>query len=152
MQTYPDDVTYKLVGAASEVLQITPAQVLEAFGEYWIIYTAANGYGDMFSMFGSTMAEFLANLDNLHVRVGLTFPKLQPPSVRVADVTAEGMRVHYHSERLGLAPLMVGLLRGLGKRFGTEVKVSHDRVRGPAQDHDEFLVRYIGAGASDVAG
>jgi two-component system chemotaxis sensor kinase CheA len=34
----PDEVTYKLVGAASEVLGIPPNQVLEAFGEYWIIY------------------------------------------------------------------------------------------------------------------
>lgn len=142
MQTYPDEVTYKLVGAASAVLGITPEQVLEAFGEYWIIYTASNGYGDMFAMFGHTMPEFLENLDNLHLRVGLTFPKLKPPSVRCTEVTPQGMRVHYYSERLGLAPLMVGLLRGLGKRFKTPVEVTHDTVRGPDHDHDEFVVRF----------
>jgi hypothetical protein len=62
------------------------------------------------------------------------------------------MRVHYYSERLGLAPLMVGLLRGLVKRFGTEVDVAHDQIRGPERDHDEFLVRYSGAGPTNGDG
>ena len=139
MQNYPDETTYKLVAAASEVLEVPPEKVLEAFGEYWITYTAANGYGDMFQMFGSSMAEFLSNLDNLHVRVGMTFPKLRPPSVRCTEVNAEGMRVHYYSERVGLAPLMVGLLRGLGKRFGTEVDVAHaqDEARADEADREQ---------------
>jgi len=151
MQTYPDEVTYKLVGAASEVLKISPTQVLEAFGEYWITYTASSGYGDMFAMFGSSMSDFLSNLDNLHARVATTFPALQPPSVRCTEVTATGMRVHYHSTRDGLAPLMVGLLRGLGKHFHTPVDVTHDRARGDAHDHDEFVVRYHEAVAHAVA-
>ena len=39
MDAYPDDITYRLVGAASEVLGIPPAAVLEAFGEWWVLYT-----------------------------------------------------------------------------------------------------------------
>ena len=37
MQSYPDELTYDLVGAASEVLELDPAAILEAFGEYWIL-------------------------------------------------------------------------------------------------------------------
>ena len=37
---YSDDVTYGLVGAASEVLQIPAEQILEAFGVYWVMETA----------------------------------------------------------------------------------------------------------------
>ena len=40
MEGYPDDITYRLVGAASEILKIPPEAVLEAFGEYWVLYTA----------------------------------------------------------------------------------------------------------------
>ena len=36
MKTYDDDVTYRLVAAASEELDMTPEQVLTAFGEYWV--------------------------------------------------------------------------------------------------------------------
>ncbi|MFX7898828.1 heme NO-binding domain-containing protein, partial [Acinetobacter baumannii] len=37
MQAYPDDMTYRLVGAASEVLGHPPETVLRLFGEYWIV-------------------------------------------------------------------------------------------------------------------
>ena len=45
MDSYSDAVTYKLVGAVSEVLDIPAEQVLEAFGRYWTLYTAEKGYG-----------------------------------------------------------------------------------------------------------
>ena len=38
-EAYEDNITYELVGAASEVLQISSEQVLEAFGEYWVLKT-----------------------------------------------------------------------------------------------------------------
>ena len=34
MSAYPDEITYALVGAASEELHLTPAQILETFGEW----------------------------------------------------------------------------------------------------------------------
>ncbi len=47
MKPYPDDLTYKLVGAACEVLNASAEDVLKAFGEYWILFTAEKGYGEM---------------------------------------------------------------------------------------------------------
>src|SRR5215218_5594687 len=76
MDAYPDDITYRLVGAASEVLGIPPAAVLEAFGEWWVLYTAQEGYGPMLDASGKTLREFLENLDALHARVALTMPAL----------------------------------------------------------------------------
>ena len=55
MDAYPDDVTYRLVGAASEVLKIPPEQVLEAFGEWWVLYTASEGYGPLLDASGTTL-------------------------------------------------------------------------------------------------
>ncbi|MGA1046292.1 MAG: heme NO-binding domain-containing protein [Phycisphaerales bacterium] len=47
MEQYPDETTYRLVAASSEVLGVPAEEILEAFGEYWIEYTAEAGYGEI---------------------------------------------------------------------------------------------------------
>ncbi|MBX3161438.1 MAG: heme NO-binding domain-containing protein [Deltaproteobacteria bacterium] len=136
MDAYPDDVTYRLVGAASEVLGLKPEQVLEAFGEYWVLYTAQEGYGPLLSAAGSNLRDFLKNLDALHARVALTMPDLRPPRFRLVDVDAQTMKLEYFSTRQGLAPMVSGLLKGLGIRFSTSIDVAHAREG----DHDEFTI------------
>ena len=39
MHAYDDEITYRLVNAVSARLELEPATVLEAFGEYWVTYT-----------------------------------------------------------------------------------------------------------------
>ena len=114
MQQYPDAITYDMVGAASEVLGLEPAQVLHAFGVHWVLETAAKSYGPLMEAAGATLPEFLGSLDQLHSRVAVTFPQLRPPSFRVSDAEGSRLRLHYYSEREGLAPFVVGLLDGLG--------------------------------------
>lgn len=142
MEKYPDEVTYKLVGAASEVLKAPAEQILEAFGEYWTVYSAEAGFGHLLEFAGNNLVDFLKNLDNMHTRVALTFPKLEPPSFRVSDITDSSLRLHYFSKRPGLAPVAKGMVMGLGKRFDTPVKVTLDRSRADGHDHDEFIVIY----------
>ena len=142
MSPYPDEVTYKLIGAASEVLGLPADKILEAFGEYWILYTAKEGYAELLDISGSTFVEFLQNMDNLHGRIQLSFPKLKPPSLECSDISEDSMRLHYNTGREGLAPMVIGILKGLAKRFDTPIEVIHDKVRGQENDHDEFLVRF----------
>jgi hypothetical protein len=148
MDSYPDEVTFKLVVAATEVLNLDAAHILEAFGEHWVLYTAQEGYGQMLSMFGSNLEEFLLNLDNLHSHVGLTFPALRPPSFEVERIEGgQGLLLHYRSQRTGLAPMVVGLLKGLGRRFSQEISVRQTAHRG-LDDHDVFRIDYVGVGVS----
>jgi hypothetical protein len=142
MVKYPDEVTYRLVGAASEVLGAPPAAIMEAFGEYWTVYSAREGFGHMLDFAGKNLVEFLRNLDNMHTRIALTFPELEPPSFRVTDVTDDSVRLHYYSKRPGLAPVVVGMIKGLGKRFDTPVAVTIGRTRDDGLDHDELLIRF----------
>ena len=148
MDSYPDDTTYKLVGAASEVLGLDAPQILEAFGEHWVLYTAQQGYGEMLGMFGSDLRSFLNNLDNLHSRVAMSFPALRPPSFAVEQIEGDpGLLLHYRSERAGLAPMVIGLLKGLGKRFSQEISVRQTAHRG-LDDHDIFRIDYVSPGTS----
>lgn len=145
MESYPDEVTYSLVEAASEVLALPVQEVLRAFGEHWVLYTAQEGYGELLAMGGATIQEFLLNLHNLHGHVALAFPNLTPPSFWCTDSNERNVRLHYQSTRLGLGPMVVGLVQGLGKLYETEVRVTHDRSVADGAEHDEFLVEYLTA-------
>ncbi len=142
MEGYPDDITHSLVKAASEILGLSASEIMQAFGTYWVEYTAREGYGEMLDMSGDTLPEFLENLDELHARVGVMFPHLMPPSFECTEMEEESLNLHYHSQREGLAPMVVGLVQGLGKRFDTEVEIAHTKRRESGNDHDEFSVKY----------
>ena len=144
MDAYPDDVTHRLVKAASVVLGMSATEILQAFGEYWVLYTAQEGYGEMMDMAGDNLPNFLQNLDNLHARVGLIFPQLKPPSFQCADIQEDSLHLHYHSTRPGLAPMVKGLLKGLGERFQTEVDITQTSSREQGAEHDEFTIDFKG--------
>lgn len=148
MNPYPDDITYNLVAAGSKLLKVPAEQVLEAFGRYWMTFTAQEGYGPMLAMMGDTLPAFLRNLDPMHERLRMTFPKLRPPRITVTDETADTLRLHYFSERPGLAPFVIGLLKGLGQLKKTTIEVSLDRAKGDGVDHDEFIVRFGAPGSA----
>lgn len=149
MQNYDDSLTYDLVGAASEELGIDAATILDGFGGYWVRYTGVEGYGHLLDSAGSSLPEFLANLDQMHARVKLAFPDLKPPRFRVSDSDEHGLMLHYYSHRPGLAPLVVGLVKGLAERFGDVVEVESLRVETDGDEHDAFRVRYISRGRDD---
>jgi hypothetical protein len=66
---------------------------------------------------------------------------LKPPSFSVSEQATDSLVLHYYSERPGLAPLVVGLLKGLGDRFGLEVEATWERVDS-GRPHDRFRVRW----------
>ena len=141
MEQYADKTTYDLVGAASAELGAPAEAILEEFGLYWVKYTAEAGYGELMKSAGKTFPEFLRNLDQLHTRVKLAFPHLAPPSFAVSDETAGSLTLSYYSGRPGLAPLVVGLLRGLADRFSVDVQIRSARVEGD-RPHDRFQVTW----------
>ena len=142
MVKYPDDATYRLVGAASEVLNTPAPAILEAFGEYWTVYSAESGFGHLLDFAGNNLVDFLTNLDSMHTRVQLSFPQLEPPSFKVTDVTSKSLRLHYYSKRPGLAPLAIGMVKGLGKRFKTPLEIRQEKSKADGHDHDEFTVLF----------
>ncbi|MBW4694503.1 MAG: heme NO-binding domain-containing protein [Lyngbya sp. HA4199-MV5] len=142
MEAYPDDMTHRLVKAASQVLGLPTTDIMQAFGEYWVQYTAQEGYGELLEMAGDTLPDFLQNLDNLHAHVGVVFPQLQPPSFQCTELEPESLNLHYRSTREGLAEMVIGLVKGLGRRFQTPVNISQIQSRQAGAEHDEFLVRY----------
>ena len=146
-ESYADGITYDLVGAASKVLKMPAEQILIGFGEHWVLHTAQDGYGGLMNAAGKTLPEFMRNLPAFHSRVTMIFPKLQPPHFECTDITNESLTLHYHSHRQGLAPFVVGLLQGLGKKFTTPVRVRHVAHKEQGAEHDIFKVSWTPAPA-----
>lgn len=145
MRPYPDEVTVRLVTAAAEVLGESPEAVMEAFGEGWISFAVDSGYRDYLALAGPTVLDVLANVDALHTRIQLVFREFRMPRFEVTERDATSLRLHYRSQRDGLAPFVAGLVRGLGRHFSTPVQVKQLAWKGrDGRDHDEFLVSVEG--------
>lgn len=141
MDLYDDDTTYSLVEAASKVLDTEASKLLEGFGAYWMQFTAQEGYGDLLDFSGSTFEDFLGNLDNMHTRVTLIFPELDPPTFERNVLEDGSYELHYHSARGGLAPMVVGMIKGLAARFDIDVLVEQVAAVADGDDHDVFQIR-----------
>lgn len=139
METYPDSVSFALVGAAAKVLDTDATTFLRELGCFWVTYTGAEGYGDMFNLWGNDLRSFLENLDLMHERIKTTMPALEPPSFTVTDEADGRIRLSYQSHRDGMAPMVEGLLAGLAIRFASPMSIEHVVHRADA-GHDEFLL------------
>lgn len=142
-EPYPDDVTYRLVGAASRLSGIPAGRILFDFGEHWVLHTARHGYGALLDAAGKSLPEFLANLPNFHTRIAMIFPRLTPPRFEVSDLTDHSLHLHYFTHRPGLSEFVRGLLSGLGKKFGTPVESTRIQSKDEGAHHDVFLVTWM---------
>jgi hypothetical protein len=142
-KSYDDKVTFDLVNAVSVRMGLPAEAVLEAFGEYWITYTAAEGYESIMASSGSNLREFLGNLNDMHGRVEAIFSHLSIPKFRVEDISHGEYHLFYRSTRDGLAPMVIGLLKGLGKRFNQKIEVSQTFAKTNVNDEDIFLIRHV---------
>lgn len=152
LQHYPDEVTYRLVGAASTVLGVPAGKVLEVFGESWTDYARETAFAGLMKFAGRTFPEFVASLDQMHAKIKFSLPDLQPPSFRVSDMRDDSFRLHYYSTREGLAPLVVGMMKGVGKIYDVTVDMKLENARADGHDHDEFIVRYVPAASKGTSG
>ena len=141
LEGYDDGVTFSLVGAVSETLGIPAGDVLEMFGVYWATDVAPKGYGEYFEAFGDDFKSFVAGLDEMHVRITKMLPSLVPPAFDIEELGQNHFKIHYVSQRDGLAPLAVGMLKGVALHFGGEADIKQIEYKG-TDDHDVFEVRF----------
>lgn len=141
-ESYPDSVTYDLVGAASEILEIPADRILVAFGEHWVLKTAAQSYGAMLRGGGRSLQEFLVNLPNFHTRVMMIFRDLKPPRFECSEVGDTSLKLHYFTHRSGLTHFVIGLVQGLGKYYETPASCTLIEDRSSNGECDIFEVTW----------
>ncbi|KAH6937322.1 hypothetical protein HPB50_026734 [Hyalomma asiaticum] len=57
-RVYPDDVTFKLVLSAAEVLNMSPDACLEALGCHFLYFCQQHGYDKILRVLGSNLTDF----------------------------------------------------------------------------------------------
>ncbi|MCX6209099.1 MAG: heme NO-binding domain-containing protein [Bacteroidetes bacterium] len=139
---YDDAITYKLAATIAEEINIPLSQVLENFGEWWIIKTGKEKYGSLLEAGGKNLKEFLINLPNFHNRIMLMYPKLTPPEFSVSDIKENSLNLHYFSKRQGLQDFVKGLLIGLGKLYQAPVHLQLIQSRDEGKSHEIFNVNW----------
>jgi hypothetical protein len=137
LKAYPDDISYALVTAASAELGVPVDLLLELVGEEWISHTALNGYENVLNLAGNNMIDFIHNLDTIHNNITNLMPSMRPPKFRIKKESVTGMHLLYYSDRQGLQPMVIGILKGLGKRFGHEVSVKN---LGPDPEYPDQIL------------
>ncbi len=141
-EPYDDDITYSLAIAVAKEMNITVGDVLVAFGEYWVLKTGKEKYGNLMEAGGSNLREFLINLPAFHNRIMLIYPKLTPPEFKVSHLEDRSLQLHYFSKRVGLKDFVTGLLQGLGKLYKTEVHLELINDRDKGDHHEIFKVSW----------
>jgi len=113
LETYSDKSTYDLVTAASKTLNITEEQVWYAFGVFFAQYIRKEGYETLLCCQGSTLKDWMTNINAIHHHIQATFPKMIMPQFWCEDLDEddESLLLHYHSGRGAfLAPVAEGLI------------------------------------------
>lgn len=124
MLTYPDEVTYKLVGAICEKYDMDQKAALETFGCYWVGYSKTTTVGKLLRFGGQELADRLDSLNEMHSRIKISMPHLKPPHFEFEEHEDGSSQLHYSSDREGLEPMVVGLVQGLAKEAGVEVEIT----------------------------
>jgi hypothetical protein len=141
-EPYDDAITYNLAIAASEELNISLTEVLNAFGEYWVLHTGKEKYGSLMEAGGANLMEFLQNLPVFHNRIILMYPNLNPPEFKTSGKTENSINIHYYSSRAGLQEFVRGLLMGLSKLYAVPAIVTQTQKKSDGYDHDIFNVSW----------
>jgi len=109
-----------------------------------VVYVRTTDYGKLFSIVGTTLADTLKNINSLHGHLKVTgFTEATFPTFRTIPVDDCHLKIQYtpgHPSRVGLGPLVVGLIKGVAEIVHqvTNITVAQSKVRVSAFFNNEF--------------
>ncbi|CAD7091858.1 unnamed protein product [Hermetia illucens] len=150
-QIYDDEITYNLIGAAVEILNIPADSILELFGKTFFEFCQDSGFDKILQVLGATPRDFLQNLDALHDHLGTLYPGMRAPSFRCTEKDGS-LILHYYSERPGLEHIVIGIVKAVASKLhGVEVNIEIIKRKGEPLDDDEVeRSQQIASSSSDM--
>ena len=120
-QDIEDYVIMRVISSACKVLDITPEQAADAFGDYWVNEYAFRIYAAHYEGIGNSK-DFLKRTNQIHTATTLSIPNAHPPKFEYEDPGDNTLIMTYLSNR-GLMNIFIGLVRASGKHFNEELQV-----------------------------
>lgn len=139
LESYTDKSTLDLVAAAASITGMSVDDVLDAFGQYFVHYIRGEGYASLMCCQGSTLRDWMTNINEIHGHLQTTFPKkMTMPQFWCVDAKSEdgsddgSLILHYYSTRGKLlAPVASGIVCEVAKyQFGFEIDMVKIRTQG----------------------
>lgn len=121
-QDYPDELTPRLIEAASAILNLPLETVQVEYGKFMVPNTLKETYPPYFALAGKSAWEFLHRLDEIHSHVTRHLENARPPRLQCKQLSARQLLIHYHSPRR-LCSVLRGLILGVGICFGQDLSV-----------------------------
>eukprot|EP00043_Microstomoeca_roanoka_P007989 m.77025 g.77025 ORF g.77025 m.77025 type:complete len:776 (-) comp14053_c0_seq2:214-2541(-) len=138
---YSDAQTMKFVELAAQSCRMSVDECMYEAGKVSIMTFVRNGYMPVLHTLGDDFYTLLTNLDSLHDNFLSAFPDMKVPSLRPVRNPDDSMSIHYYSQRKGLAPFMMGALKGTAQMlYDLEIDIHHRVKKGKESDHDIFHV------------
>ncbi len=122
----PDDKVLAAVKVACDVSNLSLQEVADLFGEYWMMEFAPRIYKGYFILSDSAR-DFLLKMDWVHSEAVRRMKNAKPPRFTYEWENENTLIMGYNSER-NLMDIFIGLVRGVGKKFGEEMEV--ERIDG----------------------
>jgi hypothetical protein len=117
-----DSTVLKVIDSVCNVLNISLVQAADAFGDYWVNVFAPKTYAPYYAGVKSAK-EFLLNMDKVHVQSAAIIKDCCPPRFSYEWKDDKTLIMGYKSHR-GLIDIMVGLIKGVGKYYNEDLKVT----------------------------
>lgn len=76
---------------------------MDFFGKCFVRFFTNFGYDKMLKATGRYFCDFLQSVDNIHLQMRFTYPKMKSPSMQLTHVDEEGAILVYRSSRSGFS-------------------------------------------------
>jgi hypothetical protein len=131
--SYPDEQLYRLVGAASQALNLPGDEVVRWFARKALPLMAVK-FPEFFGPHKHTRAFLLTLNDVIHPEVRKVFPGADVPSFAFDNSNPAALVMYYNSKRQ-LCAFAIGLIEGAAAHYGEKVTIEHPECmkRGDAR-------------------
>ncbi|XP_043470147.1 soluble guanylate cyclase 89Da-like [Leptopilina heterotoma] len=116
-QIYPDDLMTKLAAALADHIGESINSVMEFFGKCFVRFFSNLGYDCTIKATGRYFCDFLGSVDNIHMQMRFTYPKMKSPSMYITHVDPHGVILVYRSTRQGFTHYFMGQLYQIAKEL-----------------------------------
>ncbi|XP_017791618.1 PREDICTED: soluble guanylate cyclase 89Da-like [Habropoda laboriosa] len=116
-QTYPDELMTNLAAALADVNGESVESVMQFFGKCFVRFFSNLGYACMIKATGRYFCDFLQSVDNIHMQMRFTYPKMKSPSMYITHVDSQGVVLVYRSTRKGFTHYLMGQLFQIAKEL-----------------------------------
>lgn len=81
---------------------------MDFFGKCFVRFFTNFGYDKMLKATGRYFCDFLQSVDNIHLQMRFTYPKMKSPSMQLTETDDNGAVLIYRSGRTGFSRYFMG--------------------------------------------